>query len=175
MAKAKVEQSSKKRFTDAAVLSHLKKKYGKSFESLKLLKPGIIYAKLASADNLIEVCRFLKKNLSFKYPLSISALDWPENYELVYHISSYENNNLVELHLDVPKDKPEVMSVVRVWKGANSHEREAYDMIGINFISHPDLRRILLPEDSDFHPLRKDFPLGGDKETGGARRPKGAK
>ncbi|UCH90285.1 MAG: NADH-quinone oxidoreductase subunit C [Thermoplasmata archaeon] len=135
-----------------------------AFSELEQKKPGVIYGKLYSPKYLLNVCKFLKNRLNFKYPLSISALDWPEHYELVYHIVSYENNNLFELHLPVPKDKPEVSSVVRVWKGANPHEREAYDMMGITFKTHPDPRRILLPENVDYFPLRKDFPLGGDKE-----------
>jgi NADH-quinone oxidoreductase subunit C len=96
---------------------------------------------------------------------SISAVEYPENYEVVYHLVSYENNNLIEILVPVPKDNPTIESVVRVWKGANGHEREAYDMMGIIFKTHPDLRRILLPDDVDYHPLRKDFPLAGPEES----------
>jgi NADH-quinone oxidoreductase subunit C len=163
------------KLADNQVITQLKNARPKAFAELAVLKPGIIKCKLTDRKYLLPVCRVLKSKLRFKYPLSISALDWNEHYELVYHLVSYENNNLVELHLDVPKDDPEVMSVVRIWKGANFHEREAYDMMGIKFKTHPDLRRILLPEDVDYHPLRKDFPLGGDKEPANSKKSKGGR
>jgi NADH-quinone oxidoreductase subunit C len=155
------------KYTDEQVIKRLNYHFAEAFEKLEQHKPGVIRCNLLDRDRLLDVCKFLKDQLNFRYPLSITALDWPENYELVYHLASYENKNLVEMHISLPKDDPEVMSVVRVWSGANFHEREAFDMIGIKFKTHPDLRRILLPEEVDYHPLRKDFPLGGEKATGG--------
>jgi len=67
---------------------------------------------------------------------------------------------VAEVHTDIPLDDPKVDSVTPVWPGANFHEREAYDMMGIVFEGHPDLRRILLPDDFTFHPLRKNFREG---------------
>jgi len=159
-----MEDRNVKRFSDKEVVLQLKSKYGKAFTEFKLVKPGVIKATLRSRDHILKICRFLKYKLNFRYPFSISAVELPDNYEVVYHLVSYENNNLIELHLPVPRDDPKVMSVVRVWKGANAHEREAYDMMGIVFETHPDLRRILLPDDVDYFPLRKDFPLEGPAE-----------
>jgi NADH-quinone oxidoreductase subunit C len=163
----KTEGQKSKQFSDKQVIEHLKKRFPKVFSKLEVHKPGIIIGVLESHESIMDVSKFIKNSLNFKYPLSVSALDWPEHYEVIYHIVSYENNNLLELHLTVTKDDPEVMSVTRVWKGADPHEREAYDMFGIRFKTHPDLRRILLPEDVDYYPLRKDFPLGGDKDKSG--------
>jgi NADH-quinone oxidoreductase subunit C len=144
----------------------LKNQFPKSLKNVELQKPGVIYCDIANRDAVLKICKFLKLRLNFGYPLSITAMDWPDNYEVIYHIVSYENNNIVELHLPVSKDDPTVESVVRVWSGANAHEREAYDMIGIIFKNHPDLRRILNPEEVDYYPLRKDFPLGGPLKEG---------
>ena len=161
-------------FTDLQVIAELQKKFPKSMTNLKQLNKGVIYGEISNRDSLLKICKYLKYKLNFRYPLDIAALDWPEHFELVYHIVSYENNNLIQLHLNLPKDDPEVMSMVRVWKGASCHEREAFDMMGIIFKTHPDLRRILLPEESpdDYFPLRKDFPLGGEKEGWSSTKPK---
>lgn len=159
-------KTSKKGFTEVQVIVLLNKQFKGAFEWLKKIKKGVIYCKLNSKEKLLDISKFLKTHLNFKYPVSITALDWIEHYELVYHIFSYENNNLIEVHVNVSKDDPSVDSVVRVWKGANYHEREAYDMMGIKFNNHPELFRILLPEEVDYHPLRKDFPLAGEKVDG---------
>jgi len=76
---------------------------------------------------------------------------------LVYHICSVENKDSVTMKLDVPRDNPTVDSVSSIWSGANWHEREVYDLFGITFRGHPDLRRIVLPENWQGHPLRKDY------------------
>ena len=150
--------------SDDQVISLVKSEFPDKLKDIKIIKKGVIIAELNDNESLLKLCRFLKSKLNFKYLLSVSALDWPEHYEVIYHVVSYENNNLFELHTKVPKDNPEIMSMVRVWKAANAHEREAFDMMGIVFKTHPDLRRILLPEDVIYYPLRKDFPLGGPKD-----------
>lgn len=168
-------ESPQKKFTDAEVIAYLKKRFPDAFEKLDQLKPGVISVRLSARKHLLKVSKCLKTELNFNYPLSVSALDWTEHFEVVYHIVSYDNNNLIEIHLTVPKEDPTVMSLVRVWKGVNAHEREAYDMMGIIFQTHPDLRRILLPDDVDYYPLRKDFPLGGQKDPNYNPKPKDPK
>lgn len=161
-------------FSDKQVIAELTTRFPKGIANPKQLKKGVIYAEVTNRDSLLKICKFLKNKLNFKYPLDIAAIDWPEHFEIVYHIVSYENNNLIQLHLNIPKDDPTVMSMVRVWKGANCHEREAFDMMGIIFKTHPDLRRILLPEEAaeDYYPLRKSFPLGGEKEGWSSTKPR---
>jgi NADH-quinone oxidoreductase subunit C len=90
----------------------------------------------------------------------ISAVDWKDRFEVVYHISSYRYNLLVQMTAQIPRDDPQVDSVAKIWGGANWHEREAWDLMGIKFIDHPDLRRVLLPDDWVGHPLRKDYKEG---------------
>ncbi len=100
------------------------------------------------------------KDIGFEQISLISALDWREHFECVYHITSYSFGIVAEVHTEIPLDDPKIDSVTPVWPGANFHEREAYDMMGVVFEGHPDLRRILLPDDFTFYPLRKNFREG---------------
>lgn len=108
-------------------------------------------------ESIVPFCKFLKDELSCEHLSLVTAVDWPDNFECVYHIASYLEEYMVELHVKIPKDDPKIDSLSEVWRGADFPEREAYDMMGITFVGHPDLRRILLPEDYLFFPLRKDF------------------
>ncbi|MFQ5910360.1 MAG: NADH-quinone oxidoreductase subunit C [Thermoplasmata archaeon] len=105
---------------------------------------------------LRDVCNRLKE-IGFEHISLISALDWREHFECVYHIASYRSNLVAEVHAKIPRDDAKIDSLTPVWEGANYHEREAYDMMGIVFEGHPNLKRILLPDDVTFYPLRKDF------------------
>jgi NADH-quinone oxidoreductase subunit C len=87
----------------------------------------------------------------------IAAVDHRDRFEAVYHLYSFASNTYLELHVDVPRDKPVLATVSDVWPAADWHEREAWDMMGIRFEGHPDLRRILLSDDWVGHPLRKDY------------------
>jgi NADH-quinone oxidoreductase subunit C len=87
----------------------------------------------------------------------IAAIDHGDRFEAVYHLYSFASNTYLELHVEVPRDKPVLATVSDVWPAADWHEREAWDMMGIRFEGHPDLRRILLPDDWVGHPLRKDY------------------
>lgn len=97
--------------------------------------------------------------MGFEYLNCLSGVDWIEQGELeiVYNLSSLRHRNKAEVKVRVPRENPFVRSVVSLWKTANWHEREAYDLFGIRFEGHPDLRRILLSEDWVGHPLRKDY------------------
>jgi len=117
-------------------------------------------------ENIAVVCAFLKDDPGclFDYLVDICAVDNYDaspRFELDYLLYSMKNANLLRLKVGVPESDPTVTSVSVVWRAANWHEREAYDMVGIRFVGHPDLRRILMWEGYPFHPLRKDFPLEG--------------
>ncbi len=119
------------------------------------------FIKIAAA-RILEVAKFLRdgESLGFDYLDSLSGVDNGKNMlGVVYHISSVKHHHKITLKVEVPREKPEVSSVSSVWPTANWHEREAYDLIGIVFSGHPDLRRILLPEDWEGHPLRKDYKV----------------
>ena len=120
--------------------------------------------KLADAEQITAVCEFAKGQLGFDYLVDISSLD---NYgddprwTVVYHLRGLKHGNELRIKTDVSEEKSELPSVLPVWRTANWHEREIYDMMGIRFSGHPDLRRILMWEGYPYFPLRKDFPLAG--------------
>jgi NADH-quinone oxidoreductase subunit C len=117
-------------------------------------------------DRLRGVCEFLRDapELSFKYLSDLTAVDRYPNeprFEVVYHLQSLESFRRLRLKVRVSGDDAKVESVVNVWPGANAFEREVFDLFGIRFEGHPYQRRILLPEDWEGHPLRKDYPTEG--------------
>lgn len=121
---------------------------------------GILTLKVA-AEHIRQVCRLLKETpgLLFNYPADITAVDWNDRIEVVYHLTALESNSKVVLRVDLDRDNPVLDSVTPVWKGANWQEREVYDLFGVDFKDHPDMRRILLPEDWKGYPLRKDYVI----------------
>ncbi len=110
-------------------------------------------------EELLDVCRWLRDNPEFdmSYLSFVSAIDWRDRFEVVYHLRSPARRHSVVLKVPVPRDDPRVPSVTGLWRGAEWHEREAYDLLGIVFEGHPDLRRILMSADWKGHPLRKDY------------------
>jgi len=118
-------------------------------------------------EHLLVVCTYLQKQLQFTFLSSVTAVDWLEReprFDIVYHLLSIPR--LSELRLKVrvgqqSEEHPSVPTVTGVWPGANWYEREVYDLFGITFAGHPDLRRILMPIDWTTYPLRKDYPLTG--------------
>ena len=112
------------------------------------------------AARLIEVCTFLRDNpdLEFKFLSSLTGVDCLDSFEVVYHLEAFRHNRLTCIKVKtMDRDNPLVPSVVPVWPGANLQEREAYDLLGIHFEGHPDMRRIFLWEGFAGHPLRKDY------------------
>ena len=103
---------------------------------------------------------FADPDLKFDYLMSLSGVDFNDgNLGVVYHIYSMEKRHRIVIKVKVPKEKPEMPSVEPVWKTANWHEREVFDLFGIVFHDHPDMRRILLPDDWEGYPLRKDYKV----------------
>ena len=107
--------------------------------------------------NLVAVCRFLRDQLGFDLLSCISGVDMLDHLETVYHLRSLIRKQLLQIKVRLDHEKPEVDSVVSVWPTANWLERETYDMYGIKFAGHPDLRRMLLDDDFEGHPLLKSF------------------
>jgi NADH-quinone oxidoreductase subunit C len=118
------------------------------------------------ADDLVAVLRSLRDEAGFDLLMDISGIDWgvdrSPRFGVAYHLLSTRAHEYVRVVTPCsPDDAPRVPSVTSLWPGADWHEREAYDMFGIRFEGHPDLRRILMWDEYPFHPLRKDFPLAG--------------
>ena len=117
-------------------------------------------------DRLLEVARFVKgAPLAYVLLSDLSCADIPEHperFRVAYHLFSLETGTRLRLRVWAGQE-PEVESVAGVWATANWHEREVYDMFGVRFRNHPDLARILMPLDWEGHPLRRDYPLGGEE------------
>ncbi len=125
---------------------------------------GEITVEMADAERLVEVCEFAKTGLGFDYLVDISSIDnYGEDprFVMVYHLYGYGHLCALRIKTPVSEEKAEVPSVIGIWTCADWHEREVYDMMGIRFRGHPDLRRILMWEGYPYFPLRKDFPLAG--------------
>jgi NADH-quinone oxidoreductase subunit C len=108
-------------------------------------------------EQIEPVARFLKEELGYRLPACASGVDRIERFEVVYHLMSLETNQFFGLKVKLPKEDPRMPTLTGVWKGVDWHEREIFDLLGVIFDGHPDLRRILLPDDWEGHPLRKDF------------------
>jgi len=116
-------------------------------------------------EKLVEVALVLRDSLKFEMCMGVSGIHYPENigYELVavYPLLSMTNNRRIRLEVSVSDLDAHIPSLVEVWAGNNWHERETFDMFGIIFDGHPGLTRILMPDDWQGHPQRKDYSLGG--------------
>ena len=117
------------------------------------------------SGSITAVCEYLKYSQGFDLLADICGADrGPEEdprFEVNYHLFSTKHYNRLRLKVLLSEDAPSLRTVTNVWKTANWHERETFDMFGVVFEGHPDLRRILLPSDFDGHALRKDYPLRG--------------
>lgn len=119
---------------------------------------------IVESTELKGFLRLLKEKYGFDYLTDIGATDFFEEglrFEVVYNLVNLSERLRVRVKARLPEKDPTVETVTDLWPAANWHEREAYDMMGIRFEGHPDLRRMYLPEDFGFHPLRKEFPLLG--------------
>lgn len=130
---------------------------GEAFPDDPFLPEGIG----VSPESLLEVCTFLKDDpdLAMDFLMVLTAVDYPpDRIEVVYDLYSYTHHHRLGLKLDTNRQQPQLPTVSHIWRTAEWHEREVWDLFGVEFTGHPDLRPILLPEDwRDLYPLRKDF------------------
>ncbi len=142
--------------TPAEIHGKLKEKFGDAVAFVEDAGEPWVRVKPAA---LVEVCRWLRdsREFAFDYLMSVGGVDYPERMESVIHLHSTTLNHRIVVKVDAPREKSEVPTVEGVWPAANWHERETYDLLGIVYTGHSDLRRILLPEDWVGFPLRKDY------------------
>jgi NADH-quinone oxidoreductase subunit C len=141
----------------------LKAKFGDLISEPKEFRSEIT-VQVSDAGRIEEVCQFAKKDLGFDFLMDVSSLDnygSDPRWTMVYHLYGYGHHCHLRLKTDVSEEKSELPTISGVWRTADWHEREVYDMMGIRFTGHPDLRRILMWEGYPYFPLRKDFPLSG--------------
>ncbi|MBK6507666.1 MAG: NADH-quinone oxidoreductase subunit C [Ignavibacteria bacterium] len=115
-------------------------------------------------DSVIDACRVIKNDLGFRScvdAISVDRFSKKLRFEMIYNLVSIEHNERIFVKVRLDTKSPAMQSLSQVWDSANWYEREAYDLMGINFENHPDLRRMYMPEAYEYHPLRKDFPLMG--------------
>ncbi|MBI3189671.1 MAG: NADH-quinone oxidoreductase subunit C [Ignavibacteriales bacterium] len=147
--------------TPQEITEKLKSQFGDAITETKL--EGVVdpFVKI-KPETMKEVSLFLRDDadLQLDFLMCLSGIDLGKgNLGVVYNLYSMTKRHKLTIKVEVPREKAEVPSVESVWKTANWHEREAYDLVGITFTGHPDLRRILLPTDWEGHPLRKDYKV----------------
>jgi len=149
------------------IFEQIKLKLVSTFGDSVILKEevtGLQAALFVHVEDLVPVCSFLRdtEGLYFDFLSNITAVDYEDHFTIVYHLSSLPYQHTVVLKVELEGNRsldelPEIPSVTSIWRTADWHEREAFDLMGIYFSGHPDLRRILLPDDWEGYPLRKDY------------------
>jgi NADH-quinone oxidoreductase subunit C len=159
--------------TQEEVCTQLKEMFGEAVGALSETKGDRFV--VVKGEKIVEVCRFLKTTvgLEFDYCQDITAIDWPARkvIEVVYHVYSLVHRHGLVVKVETDRDKPTLATVEGVWKAATWLEREIYDLFGVNFEGHSDLRRILMPDDWVGYPLRKDYQEAGGYHGIGNTRP----
>ena len=140
----------------------LKEKFPSAVQDVKEFRGEVTVT--VSKEHVVEICRFLKVELRYNLLTDVTAVDYlgkDPRFMVVYNLYSIPNKDRLRVKAAVGEDSPRIDSVVGVWNSANWLERETFDLFGITFVGHPDLRRILMTDDWEGHPLRKDYPLQG--------------
>ena len=148
--------------TPQEIFDSLGQTFGEKFQHKTEFRGETTYA--IAASDLREIAKFCRDHISFDYLLDITSIDnfgEEPRFEIVYHLYSMPHGAHLRLKLRVSEELGGVDTVSDIWPTADWHEREIYDMMGIKFNGHPDLRRILMWDGYPFFPLRKDFPLAG--------------
>jgi len=148
--------------TSQELLDSFDKSFGEKIQTKNEFREETTFT--IAAIDLREIANFCRSEFSFDYLLDITSIDnfgEDPRFEIVYHLYSIPHGVHLRLKLRVPEELGAVDTISDIWPTANWHEREAYDMMGIKFTGHPDLRRILMWDGYPFFPLRKDFPLEG--------------
>ncbi len=150
--------------TNVEVIEKLKARFGETVLATEEFRGDLTVT--VKKEEIVGVAEFIKTepDLAFDLIIDVLGVDMyrPEGrFEVVYIVYSLSHKRYLRLKVRVGEEDPVVPTVTGVWPGANWHEREAFDMMGLRFSGHPDLRRLYMPEEFEFHPLRKDFPLMG--------------
>jgi NADH-quinone oxidoreductase subunit C len=148
--------------TNEQIVGHLRARFGADVKETSVHRGDLTV--VVAAERMVEVAEVVKSDLGFDLIIDCCGVDLyrpGERFEVVYNVYSLAHKRYLRLKVRTSEDHHAVPSVTGVWPGANWHERETFDMFGIKFTGHPDLRRLYMPEEFEYHPLRKDFPLMG--------------
>ncbi len=150
--------------TNAEIIERLKERLAPSILAIEEFRGDLTV--VVAREDIVRVSEFVKTDsrLGFGLIIDVFGVDMyrpGDRFEVIYNVYSLSGRRYLRLKVRVPEDPPEVPTVTGVWPGANWHERETWDMFGIRFTGHPDLRRMYMPEGFEHFPLRKDFPLMG--------------
>lgn len=139
-----------------ALVGELNKKFG---DCAEIFEDNTNQSIKVKPEKIVEVMPEIRENPDYdlKVLMNLSSVDYPENFTVVYHLNSLTYYHKLTVKVELDKTKPQVPSITSLWIAANVQEREVYDLMGIEFTGHPNLKRILLSDDFDGHPLRKDF------------------
>ena len=139
-----------------ALVGELNKKFG---DCAEIFEDNTNQSIKVKPEKIVEVMQEIRENPDYdlKVLMNLSSVDYPENFTVVYHLNSLTYYHKLTVKVELDKTKPQVPSITSLWIAANVQEREVYDLMGIEFTGHPNLKRILLSDDFDGHPLRKDF------------------
>jgi NADH-quinone oxidoreductase subunit C len=150
----------------AQIVEQLKSKFSDAIEDVREFRGELTVR--VKPERLVEMCAFLRDDpdCAFDFLSDVSGVDYnPEEprFGVNYHLTSMNYRQRLRLKVRIPGPDPHVPTVTSVWPGANWFERETYDLFGVVFVGHPDLRRLLLPEDFRGHPLRRDEPIAQEE------------
>lgn len=146
-----------------SVLANLQAQYG---EDVKIIGEEAQSALLVEPYRLLDLLKELKTNALYQFNMlrNLTAVDYQEYMEIVYHLYSLPLRQMITVKTRCGMENSEVPSITGMWPSANFQEREIYDLLGVKFTDHPDLRRILMPEEFSGHPLRKTYNVGNTEE-----------
>lgn len=146
------------------IVEKLKKNFGEFIQEVTDFRNDLSIT--ITSSKIVDVAKLLKEDSELEFVMckDVTAIDWAtrkNRFTVVYHIYSFKNNYFLRLKSNIVEETPAIDSVTSVWPSANWYERETFDMYGIIFNNHPDLRRMYMPEGFQYHPLRKEFPVLG--------------
>jgi len=146
------------------IIQLLKNNFNNVIETTVLYQDEVTF--VVDKKEIVNICKFLKNNEELKFislvdVCGVDRFTKKDRFEVVYNLWSDLLKNRIRLRVKVDEEDLKIDSVTSIWKSANWYERETYDMFGIVFNNHPDLRRIYMPEDYEYFPLRKDFSIAG--------------
>ena len=150
--------------TKELIVEKVKEKFDESVEEISDFRDDLCIT--IKKDQIVNLGKFLKEHSDLQFIMckDVTAIDWAtrkKRFTAVYHIYYFKLNFTLRLKSNIDDAPPTIETVSSVWQSANLYERETWDMYGIKFVNHPDLRRMYMPEGFEYHPLKKDFPVLG--------------